>query len=336
MDLDPKTWWYVTRASGFVAWALLAIAVLWGLFITNKTLTKSTAPAWVLDLHRHLGGLAVVFVAIHVGVLPLDGFTHWTWQDLAVPMHSPWHPAAIAWGIVSMYLLLAIEVTSLLGRRFPKKWWRRVHVLSFPLYVLASIHLFAAGTDAGNPIARWMVVMTSTLVAFLAGVRGLAAAKPRETGRSSRVPAPARAAAASAPAASAMVGTPEAVSPAAAGAPDVPVPVPVAAVAAVPPVGRYPGFGFGDLLPPKTARSLPGASARTATGVPAGESDPGGVMPAGTGPCRGLHPPTIEERAERIRAQSRGAAERARAGSEQTDRIPASVREAVAAQRRAE
>ncbi len=197
MTLDSKTWWYVTRASGYVSWSLLAIAVLWGLFLTNKTLTKTAAPAWVLDLHRHLGGLAVVFVAIHVGALPLDSFTHWGWRDLAIPMASKWHPGAIAWGIVAAYLLLAIEVTSLLGRRFPKKWWRRVHILSFPLYVIASIHLFAAGTDSGNVAAQWLVVTVSTLIVFLAGIRGLAAAKPRETANP-RVAAAKRAAAAAA------------------------------------------------------------------------------------------------------------------------------------------
>ena len=96
MTLDPKTWWYVTRATGFVSWALLAVAVLWGLFITNKTLNRSTAPAWVLDLHRQLGGLAVVFVAVHVAALPLDGFTQWGWSDLFVPMATSWNPGATA------------------------------------------------------------------------------------------------------------------------------------------------------------------------------------------------------------------------------------------------
>ncbi len=198
MGLDPKVWWYVTRASGFVSWALLAIAVLWGLFVTNKTLTRSTAPAWVLDLHRHLGGLSVVFVAVHVGVLPLDTFTDWGWRDLLIPMASQWHPGATAWGIVAMYLLIAIEVTSLLGRRYPKKWWRRVHMLSFPLYILASIHLFAAGTDSGNTVGQWLVVIVSTLIMFLTVVRVLAATKPRETRPNPRIAA-ARAQAAAIP-----------------------------------------------------------------------------------------------------------------------------------------
>ena len=199
MHLDPKTWWYVSRATGFVGWALLAASVLWGLFITDKTLGRTTPPAWVLDLHRHLGGLAVVFVGVHVAVLPLDTYTSWGWSDLLLPMASRWHPIPIAFGIVALYLLLAVEVSSLLGRRVPRAWWRRIHFLSFPLYVVASVHLFVAGTDSGNPVAQWMVVVISTLVVFLTGIRALAAAKPRPT--TSRVPAAARAATTAPPAA---------------------------------------------------------------------------------------------------------------------------------------
>jgi DMSO/TMAO reductase YedYZ heme-binding membrane subunit len=192
VHLDPKTWWYVSRATGFVGWALLAASVLWGLFVTTKTLARSAPPNWVLDLHRHLGGLALAFVVVHLAVLPLDGYTHWGVRDLLVPMASAWHPIPIAFGIVAFYLLLAVELSSLLGRRVPRRWWRRIHVLSFPLYVIASVHLFAAGTDAGNAVARWMVVVVSTLVAFLVVVRVLAAAKPRQ--ERPRVQAVARAA----------------------------------------------------------------------------------------------------------------------------------------------
>ena len=92
-------------------------------------------------------------------------------------MSSAWHPVPVAFGIVGFYLLLAVELSSLLGRRVPRRWWRRIHVLSFPLYVLATVHLFAAGTDAGYAVAQWTAVIVSTLVAFLTGVRVLAAAQ---------------------------------------------------------------------------------------------------------------------------------------------------------------
>jgi DMSO/TMAO reductase YedYZ heme-binding membrane subunit len=190
VHLDPKTWWYVSRATGFVGWALLAASVLWGLFITNKTLTRRTTPAWVLDLHRHLGGLAVAFVAVHLAVLPLDTFTDWGWSDLFVPMAAGWHPVPIAFGIVACYVLLAVELSSLLGRRVPRAWWRRIHFLSFPLYVVATVHLCTAGTDAENVVAVGTVVVVSAVIASLTAVRVLTATRPQAP--STRIPASVR------------------------------------------------------------------------------------------------------------------------------------------------
>lgn len=173
--LDPKTWWYLSRASGVVSWCLLAASVLWGLFLSTRTLGKTAAPAWLLDLHRHLGGLAVVFVGVHLAGLALDDYVSFGWSDLLVPMASSWKPGPVAWGVVAFYLLVAIEITSLLQRRMPRRWWKSVHYLSFPLYVLATIHLFAAGTDGNNVLVRWTPVIASTLIMFLTIVRVLAA-----------------------------------------------------------------------------------------------------------------------------------------------------------------
>lgn len=173
--LDPKTWWYLSRASGLVGWLLLAASVLWGLFLSTRTLGKTAAPAWLLDLHRHLGGLAVVFVGVHMGGLALDNYVSFGLSDLLVPMATSWKPGPVAWGIVAFYLLVAIEITSLLQRRIPRRLWKSVHYLSFPLYVLATIHLVVAGTDRHNVLVRWAPVIATTLIVFLTIVRVLAA-----------------------------------------------------------------------------------------------------------------------------------------------------------------
>jgi DMSO/TMAO reductase YedYZ heme-binding membrane subunit len=188
--VDPKLAWYISRASGLVAWALLSASVLWGLFLSTKTLSKSTPPAWLLALHRHLGGLGVVFVVVHAGALLFDDYAPFTVEQILVPMASDWKPGAVAWGVVAFYLLVAIEVTSLLGRRFPKRWWRRVHVLSFPLFVVATVHLLVAGTERHNQALLATVLIVTTLVAFLVVVRLLAQYAPRPT--TARVPAAAR------------------------------------------------------------------------------------------------------------------------------------------------
>src|SRR6478736_4948989 len=58
--------WDVARAGGLVAWGLATASVMWGLVLSTRLMRKRPWPAWFLDLHRLLGGLAVIFTVIHV------------------------------------------------------------------------------------------------------------------------------------------------------------------------------------------------------------------------------------------------------------------------------
>jgi hypothetical protein len=157
--------WYTARAGGIVAWALLAASVIWGLWLSGRVRPLGARPAWILDLHRFLGGLATIFVGVHVASILLDSYTSIGLTDVLVPFTSPWHPLALAWGVVAMYVLLAVELTSLARHRLPQRLWRVLHVASLPLFVLASIHYVAAGTDASNPASLAAIgVATSAIV----------------------------------------------------------------------------------------------------------------------------------------------------------------------------
>ena len=59
--MSAQLWWYTARAGGLVAWALATASVVWGLLLSGR-ITRKPKPAWVLDLHRFLGALTVVFV----------------------------------------------------------------------------------------------------------------------------------------------------------------------------------------------------------------------------------------------------------------------------------
>src|ERR1700675_2281887 len=181
--MTSQLWWYTARAGGIVAWALLAASVVWGLFLSTRLRPGGVRPAWMLDLHRFLGGLAVIFTGVHVGAIMLDSYTHFGLADVLVPFASTWQPNAVAWGIVSMYLLLAVELTSLTRRWMPTRIWRRIHVLSLPLFLLATVHFVAAGTDAGNPFAvSGIVICTSAVAGLLTSrIRRMRSAPPPRT-----------------------------------------------------------------------------------------------------------------------------------------------------------
>jgi len=58
---DTQVWWFVARSSGIVAWALSALAVLWGMALSSRALGRRPPAPWLLDVHRFLGGLTVAW-----------------------------------------------------------------------------------------------------------------------------------------------------------------------------------------------------------------------------------------------------------------------------------
>jgi predicted ferric reductase len=163
--------WYVARASGLVGWGLLAAATLWGLALSTKVLGKRPRPNWILDLHRWLGGVALIFTGVHVVALLADQYVHLGLNAVLVPLASKWHPVALAWGVVAFYLLVAVELTSLARARLPKRLWRRVHFAGFLLFVMATIHGLAAGTDTKSAAARVVVATVGSVFVGLTAAR---------------------------------------------------------------------------------------------------------------------------------------------------------------------
>lgn len=166
--MDPMIWWYVARAGGMIAWALLAASVLWGLALSTRLLGDRPRAAWLLDLHRFLGGTALVFAALHVGSLIADSYVEFGAVDVLVPFATTtYRPTAVAWGIVSMYLLVAVQVTSSLRRHLSRRTWRRVHLASFPLFGVATLHGLTAGTDSTG---SWFRLVTAGVSALVLGM----------------------------------------------------------------------------------------------------------------------------------------------------------------------
>lgn len=178
--MNAQLAWHIARASGLVAWALATAAVVWGLALSTRIAGRRPPPAWIADLHRYMGGLALTFTGVHVVALLIDDWIGFTLTDVLIPFASPWRPAAVAWGVVALYLLTAIELTSLLRRRLSLRWWRAVHHTSLPMFVAGTAHLLTAGTDAGS---RWVL---ATVLAAIAAVSYLSVVRlltPRRRGR---------------------------------------------------------------------------------------------------------------------------------------------------------
>lgn len=182
--MNEQLWWYVARSGGITALVLTGVAVIWGLMLSTKLMSGAAAPKWLLALHRWLGGLSVAFTGIHMAALVADSYVSFGAADLFVPFASSWKPGAVAWGIVSMYLLVAVQVTSVFMKRIPRRWWKAIHMTSWVLFWTGLVHGVTAGTDAAHPLYIAVTGTMTLLVLFLTGFRILASRRRSGPGRS--------------------------------------------------------------------------------------------------------------------------------------------------------
>lgn len=165
------SWWYLSRAGGVIAWAFLAASVLWGLLLSTRVFDRNPSPKWFTDLHRFLGGTAVVLVAVHVGTIVADSYVHFGAADVLVPFASRWHPVAVAWGVVAMWLMFAVEASSLAMRFLPRRVWHAIHLSSYVLFVSATMHALASGPDTRKQAFELVLSAVLAVVTLLTLVR---------------------------------------------------------------------------------------------------------------------------------------------------------------------
>src|SRR3984957_645205 len=123
--------WYTSRATGVVSLLLLTAVMLLGLLVTRQGRLPGLPRFAVSGLHRNLALLAGVFVVIHVLSAVLDGYVDIPVTAALVPLASPYERIWLALGAVSLDLMLAPLVTSLLRRHLTRRTWRAVHLFAY-------------------------------------------------------------------------------------------------------------------------------------------------------------------------------------------------------------
>jgi methionine sulfoxide reductase heme-binding subunit len=174
-----ETWWTLGRATGIVATVLAVAALVGGLFFSARNTGERRRPAWWLDLHNWLGGLTLVFTAVHIGAIYLDSELGIGVLQVVVPGTARDSSWAITWGVVATYVLAITVFTTWPRRRFSRRVWRVVHLTSVGGVILAGLHGFQAGTDATTRAFEVGLAAAIALVVYAVTVRVLGAALRR-------------------------------------------------------------------------------------------------------------------------------------------------------------
>lgn len=167
---DPRLW-YVTRAAGICGYILLALGTALGLF---QSLARSLGAraGWVLvELHQFVALIAAAFVALHLVSLALDPFLPFSVTNLLLPTGESYKPLATALGVLSLYALLVVLLSSWLRRWMSYALWRGLHLTSFVVFALVTAHGLLVGTDTHQPWMKGVYFAAMAVVIFLTGMR---------------------------------------------------------------------------------------------------------------------------------------------------------------------
>ncbi len=156
-----KLLWYLTRGSGLVCLVLLTASVVLGI----ATTARISAPRWprflIAGLHRNVSLFVMVVLVFHIAVAVMDSYAPIGWLDALIPLKSSYRPFWLGLGALSLDLLLAVIVTSLIRDRLGYRRWRAVHWAAYASWLSAVFHGLGTGSDTKTP---WALVLTVACV----------------------------------------------------------------------------------------------------------------------------------------------------------------------------
>jgi len=169
---DP-TFWLLARASGLAAYVLITSSVLAGLVVKSRPFGRALKASSVTDVHRFLALLGLGMLVLHGVSLTLDGTLHLSPAALVVPGASPYRPLPVALGVLACELAALIVVSFSFRRRIGMRNWRRLHWATYLVFLAATVHGLASGTDSTRPWAIALYLGAVGAVTFAASWRAL-------------------------------------------------------------------------------------------------------------------------------------------------------------------
>ena len=180
MSVWGQVTWDIARAGGFVAYGLLTLAVALGLALSMRW----QAPRWPRlinsELHNFVTLLGLIFTVVHVLAVWLDPFTAFGWSEVFIPFASHYRPIWMAFGIVALYLGLALAASVWLRPYIGYEWWRRLHTLTLLAYLLVTAHGLATGSDTRTFWGAAIYALSGLTIAALVWIRLLVPASPQQ------------------------------------------------------------------------------------------------------------------------------------------------------------
>jgi predicted ferric reductase len=171
------SFWYLSRATGFVAYLLLWGSVTWGLLLSTGTGRAWMRPPQLLDAHQFFSAASAGFACFHSLVLMGDRYVSFPLRAVMLPFGGSYEPLLVALGQIALWLSLLLIASFHVRRHIGGRVWRRLHYASLVAFWLAFAHGLLLGNESATLWASSLYVATAAPVVFLSLQRVLS--RPR-------------------------------------------------------------------------------------------------------------------------------------------------------------
>jgi sulfoxide reductase heme-binding subunit YedZ len=162
--------WQIIRSLGIVSYILLAIGICLGITYSFPAFKgKSKVRLHKMHTFSTIAGTGIGL--LHGMITVIDQYTAFNWSEVLIPFTAVHAPFLNGLGTLCGYGMLLIIFTSDIRNKLKKKVWLLIHMLSYPIFIMAFIHGYFLGTDSSLPGIKWIYFLSIILVISLTIMR---------------------------------------------------------------------------------------------------------------------------------------------------------------------
>jgi predicted ferric reductase len=159
--------WYAMRILGLFAYGALAGSVIYGLLLSTHVLDPIAHRTNSFTLHQDLSSIGLGLATLHAALLLIDRSVPFTAFEILVPFAAPYRPLWVGLGQIGLFLAGIVVISFHVRRRIGQRNWRRLHYVTFGVFLAATAHGLVIGTDSRTPWVFWGYIVCAASVAFL-------------------------------------------------------------------------------------------------------------------------------------------------------------------------
>ncbi|KAB8145810.1 hypothetical protein F8S13_01655 [Chloroflexia bacterium SDU3-3] len=174
LGAEPKAFWYLSRSSAVVAYALLWLSMASGLLISDRFAKLWPGGPAAFDLHQQSSLLGLAFGLFHALVLLGDRYIQASLGQILTPFAYPQEAQLwVGLGQISIYGMVITCASFYARQQLGRRAWRAIHAISYGVFALALAHGLMSGSDTTQPFIQAMYWGSGASVLFLTCYRVL-------------------------------------------------------------------------------------------------------------------------------------------------------------------